>query len=90
MTVDEWAARWKPNDDFPACLACGGTDTKEHHFSQTWCRGKKRWQAESLCMACHKFSWRSYDDPDFLMPEEYEKARWEGLVRDKGAAKIKG
>jgi hypothetical protein len=38
MTIEEWAARWKCNDDFPECLACGGTRTKEHYFTQTWCR----------------------------------------------------
>lgn len=36
MTVDEWSARWKSNDDFPECLSCGSTTTKEHHFTQTW------------------------------------------------------
>ena len=34
MTVDEWSARWKRNDDFQDCLQCGGTNTKEHHFTQ--------------------------------------------------------
>ena len=34
MTVDEWAYRWKRNDDFPECMACGSTNTKEHHFIQ--------------------------------------------------------
>merc|ERR1711934_1201880 len=34
MTVDEWSARWKRNDDFPDCLACGSLNTKEHHFIQ--------------------------------------------------------
>ena len=34
MTVDEWAGRWKRNDDFPACLGCGCDNTKEHHFTQ--------------------------------------------------------
>ena len=41
MTVAEWTSRWKQNDRFPDCLACGSTNTKEHHFTQTWCRGKK-------------------------------------------------
>ena len=97
MSVSEWAARWKCNDDFPECLNCGGGNTKEHHFMQaregakptqapsqpflsshvfcvpspilsslvlspfsiqTWCRGKKTWEAESLCMDCLAFSWR--------------------------------
>jgi len=31
-------------------------------------------------LACHSFSWRSYCDPDFKTPEEYEKARWEELL----------
>ena len=34
MTVDEWAGRWKRNDDFPDCLNCGSKSTKEHHFTQ--------------------------------------------------------
>jgi hypothetical protein len=34
MTVEEWAARWKKNDDFPDCLSCGSLNTKEHHFIQ--------------------------------------------------------
>jgi hypothetical protein len=34
MSVEEWAARWKRNDDFPNCLGCGGSDTKEHFFTQ--------------------------------------------------------
>ena len=41
MPVSEWSARWKRNDDFPDCLQCKGTNTKEHHFTQVhlgWCR----------------------------------------------------
>ena len=34
--------------------------TREHHFRQEWCRGNKSWTAESLCLDCHCFSWRSY------------------------------
>ncbi len=34
MTVDEWAGRWKRNDDFPECLSCNSNNTKEHHFTQ--------------------------------------------------------
>ena len=34
MTVDEWASRWKRNEDFPDCLSCGSKNTKEHHFTQ--------------------------------------------------------
>ena len=40
MPVAEWSARWKRNDDFPDCLQCKGTNTKEHHFTQVhlgWC-----------------------------------------------------
>ena len=80
MTIDEWTARWKRNDDFPDCLACGSKNTKEHHFNQSWCRGRKKWESELLCMDCHMFSWRSYDDPDFMMPEDYEKLKWEKMV----------
>jgi hypothetical protein len=86
MTVDEWTSRWKRNERFPDCLACGGAATKEHHFMQTWCRGKKQFESETLCMDCHMFSWRSYSDPDFLLPEEYDKVRWEKMVRDKAKA----
>ena len=35
MTVDEWSARWKRNEDFPKCLNCDSSNTKEHHFIQT-------------------------------------------------------
>jgi hypothetical protein len=34
MTINEWSARWKRNDDFPECLKCGSNNTKEHHFTQ--------------------------------------------------------
>lgn len=44
---------------------------------QTWCRGKKKWDSECLCLDCHSFSYRSYCDPDFKTPEEYEKERWQ-------------
>ncbi|KAG2496286.1 hypothetical protein HYH03_005519 [Edaphochlamys debaryana] len=83
MSVAEWSGRWKRNEDFPACLApeCGGSDTREHYFTQTWCRGKRLWASESLCLACHSFSWRSYRDPDFKTPEQYEKELWEGIAR---------
>ncbi len=80
---------------------------------QTWCRGKKQWESETLCCDCHAFSWRSYScvahparvllrlahaltwlvpaahgrDPDFLLPEEYEKRRWDALVADTVADK---
>lgn len=80
MTVNEWAARWKRNEDFPQCLNCGGTNTKEHYFTQTWCRGRKKWESECLCLDCLSFSWRSYCDPDFLTPEEYEKKHWQSLA----------
>jgi hypothetical protein len=49
---------------------------------QTWCRGKKVWQAESLCLDCHAFSWRAYADPDFETPEQHEKRRWAQLVAE--------
>ncbi|PNW81318.1 hypothetical protein CHLRE_07g350926v5 [Chlamydomonas reinhardtii] len=82
MSVEEWSRRWKRNDDFPHCLApgCGGADTREHYFTQTWCRGKRLWASESLCMACHAFSFRSYADPDFKTPEQYEKELWEEMA----------
>ena len=50
---------------------------------QTWCRGKKKWESELLCLDCHMFTWRSYDDPDFQTPEDYEKARWTAIAQGK-------
>ena len=47
---------------------------------QTWCRGKKKWESELLCMDCHSFSWREYCDPDFKTPEEHEREKWEALM----------
>ena len=85
MTVDEWISRWKQNERFPDCLSCGSTNTKEHHFSQSWCRGKKKFESETICADCHMWSWRSYADPDFLTPEEYDKLRWEKLVAEHAA-----
>ena len=86
MTVEEWSRHWKRNDDLKSCLACGSLNTKEHHFIQTWCRGKKKFESETLCLDCHYFSWRSYCDPDFKTPEEYEKAKWEGFIRSEQTA----
>lgn len=34
MPVSEWSHRWKRNDDFPDCLHCNSSNTKEHHFTQ--------------------------------------------------------
>ena len=82
MTVNEWSARWKQNGDFPECLKCGSENTKEHHFIQTWCRGKKKWESETLCLDCFSYSWRSYSDPDFLLPEDYEKLKWEKICEE--------
>ncbi len=86
MTVEEWSRHWKRNDDLKSCLACGSLNTKEHHFIQTWCRGKKKFESETLCLDCHYFSWRSYCDPDFKTPEEYEKSKWEGFIRSEQTA----
>ena len=52
---------------------------------QTWCRGKKKWESELLCMDCHSFTWREYCDPDFKTPEQYEKEKWEQLMKDEQA-----
>ena len=91
MTVDEWSSRWKRNDDYPECLHCGSTSaTRECHFVQTWCRAKKCWEAESLCVSCLRFSWRSYRDPDFKTPEQYEAERWAELLGRKLAVKEEG
>jgi hypothetical protein len=70
------------NNDFPDCLSCGSLDTKEHHFVQQWCRGNKKWESEAFCTQCHAWSWRSYADPEFLMPEEYEKLKWDGIAME--------
>ena len=91
MSVDEWSSRWKRNDDYPECLHCGSTSaTRECHFVQTWCRAKKCWEAESLCVSCQRFSWRSYRDPDFKTPEQYEAERWAELLGRKLAVKGAG
>ena len=63
-------------------MSCGSTRTKEHHFTQTWCRGKRLWESETLCLECHTFSWRSYCDPDFVYPEDFEKLRWANFMAD--------
>eukprot|EP00873_Tetraselmis_striata_P005537 jgi/Tetstr1/425801/TSEL_001584.t1 len=87
MTIEEWAARWKRNEDLPDCLACGSLNTKEHAFTQRWCRGKKQWDSDLLCMDCHLFSQRKYSDPDFLTPEDYEKVEWETKIKAAQAGK---
>lgn len=46
-------------------------------WQQMWCRGKKKWESEILCLDCHSFTLRTYADPDFKTPEEYEKERWQ-------------
>ncbi len=53
---------------------------REFSIMQTWCRGKKKWESELLCMDCYSFSWRSYSDPDFKTPEEYEREKWESMM----------
>jgi len=39
-----------------------------------------QWESETFCTSCHAWSWRSYCDPDFIMPELYEKLTWENAV----------
>ena len=34
MTVEEWASLFKSNEEFPTCLACRSTNTKEFWFLQ--------------------------------------------------------
>jgi len=34
MSVEEWSARFRRSEEFPECLACGGSNTKEHAFTQ--------------------------------------------------------
>ena len=55
---------------------------------QTWCRGKKHWESELLCLDCHSFSWRAYRDPDFKTPEEYEREKWEALMQQDAQAPL--
>ena len=52
---------------------------------QTWCRGKKHWESEAVCLDCMQYSFRGYRDPDFQTPEEFEKARWTALVAEQAA-----
>lgn len=80
MTVKEWSARWVRNEDFPDCAACGSLNTKEHHFVQTWCRGKKKWTSECVCLDCHQFTLREYADPDYLTPEDHMKQLWANIM----------
>ena len=77
------------NDDLPDCLSCGSMETKEHHFVQCWCRGKRLWESETFCTVCHAWSWRSYADPEFMMPETFEKLQWETRAEDEEARKVK-
>lgn len=77
----------RSNDDFPDCLSCGSLETKEHHFVQSWCRGKKQWESETFCCQCHAWSWRSYSDPDFLLPEQFERLEWEHMASQESARK---
>jgi hypothetical protein len=88
MTVDEWASRWKRNDDIPDCLACGSTNTKEHYFKQRWCRGKCQWESELICMDCNMYSFREYSDPDFLTPEDYDRIEWTRRIKEAEAASV--
>ncbi len=55
---------------------------------QTWCRGKKMWESESQCLDCLHFSWRAYRDPDYLTPEEHEKAHWTTLVQQQRQQRV--
>eukprot|EP01024_Parvocaulis_polyphysoides_P016281 TRINITY_DN17226_c0_g1_i3.p2 TRINITY_DN17226_c0_g1~~TRINITY_DN17226_c0_g1_i3.p2 ORF type:complete len:130 (-),score=17.09 TRINITY_DN17226_c0_g1_i3:165-521(-) len=41
MSAEEWAARWKQNQDFPECLECNGNNTKEHFFHLELVQRKK-------------------------------------------------
>lgn len=37
-------------------------------------------QSETFCDACHSWSWRSYVDPEFLLPEVHEKLLWQKML----------
>ncbi len=47
------------------------------------CRQKKKWESELLCLDCHAFSWRSYSNPDFMTPEQYQKQYWQQQAKTK-------
>ena len=49
---------------------------------QDWCRGFKRWSAESFCSDCHAWSWRSYADPDWLSGEDAQRLAWDKFSVD--------
>ena len=69
------------------CSKCPHPFTTPPSTNQTWCRGKKKWESETVCLDCHSFSKRSYSDPDFKTPEEYDKDRWQVRERAiRGAA----
>jgi len=57
-------------------------------LSQTWCRGKKHWESETLCLDCHNFSWRAYRDPDFKTPEDYARDKWESMMTGTESAAV--
>ena len=59
-TVREWAARWSTSKKFPECHSCGSVDTKRIFFTDEALDGKRRWTSETLCLDCHKFTWREY------------------------------
>lgn len=54
--------------------------TKEHHFTQDWCRGAKRWESEAFCSDCHCWSWRSYVDPGWLSGSDVERLAFDKFV----------
>ena len=60
LTVREWARRWKKSAKFPECHACGSKDTKLISYHDDCVDNKRRWTSESLCLDCHKFTWREY------------------------------
>jgi hypothetical protein len=53
MSVDEWAARFRKSEEFPDCLACGGSNTKEHAFTQVTAAGCEHMLWRTVGRACH-------------------------------------
>lgn len=48
---------------------------------QSWCKGQRKWEQESVCLDCMRFSYRAYQDPEWKLPAEYEKERWMQILR---------
>ena len=43
---------------------------------------------ETFCVDCQSWSFRSYCDPDFMMPEEHERLSWEVMAANEQLKKL--